>query len=207
VLSAETASLVLSAVIAAAAAPLVISLRARGWSRVRAALGAWAVVGAIIVGALVLAVIAFVPSITALVDEVQRGVEAIRSGSGERRLPPEIASTIAHVATVITGFIEDELGALASHVATAATIAILSTFLTFFFLLDGDHGAEWVLQGVPDDQRAALRDRGRDAALRVAPRARDSGLLRGPNGGDVRGHAGAGTPFLGHWRPSSSSPG
>ena len=54
VLVAETASLVLSAVIAAAAAPLVISLRARGWSRVRAALGAWAVVGAIFAAALVL---------------------------------------------------------------------------------------------------------------------------------------------------------
>ena len=181
----------LSAVIAAAAAPLVISLRARGWSRVRAALGAWAVVGAIIVGALVLVAIAFVPSITALVDEVQRGVEAIRSGSGELRLPPEIASTIAHVATVITGFIEDELGALASHVATTATIAILSTFLTFFFLLDGDHGAEWVFRvfRMTNGRHSGTASRCRPPRRR--PRARDSGLLRGPNGGDVRGHAGA----------------
>ena len=85
VLIAETASLVLSAVIAAAAAPLVISLRARGWSRVRAALGAWAVVGAIFVAALVLIAIAFVPFIAALLDELQRGRDAIRSGSGGLR--------------------------------------------------------------------------------------------------------------------------
>jgi hypothetical protein len=96
VLIAETASLVLSAVIAEAAAPLVISLRARGWSRVRAALGAWAVVGAIIVGALVLAVIAFVfyGLLLALVWVMLSAVDVALTGEEEskrrrRRLEPD----------------------------------------------------------------------------------------------------------------------
>jgi predicted PurR-regulated permease PerM len=167
VLVAETASLALSAVIAAAAAPLVISLRARGWSRVRAAVAAWSLVGAIIVGALVFVAIAFVPSIGAFIDELQRGLDAIRSGSGGFTVPPEIAARIHDLATVIAAFVQGQLGEIADHVATTATIAILSTFLTFFFLLDADHGVEWALQGVPLEDRAALRDRGRDAALRV----------------------------------------
>ena len=167
VLVAETASLALSAVIAAAAAPLVISLRARGWSRVRAAVGAWALVGAIIITALVLVALAFIPSIAAFIDALQRGLDAMRSGSGGFTLPPELAATIDNLAKVIGGFVQDQLGELADHVATTATIAILSTFLTFFFLLDADHGAEWALGGVPMEDRAALRDRGRDAALRV----------------------------------------
>ena len=167
VLVAETASIALSAVIAAAAAPLVLSLRARGWSRVRSAAAAWALVGAIIVGALVLIAIAFVPSIAALIEALQHGIDAIRSGSGGFTVPPEIAARIEALAAVIATFVQDQLGELAGKVATTATIAILSVFLTFFFLLDADHGTEWALQGVPPANREALRDRGRDAALRV----------------------------------------
>jgi predicted PurR-regulated permease PerM len=172
VLVAETASIVLSAVIAAAAAPMVMSLRARGWSRVRAALATWALVGAVIVGAFVLVLVAFVPSIAALLDGLQRGLDAIRSGSAGVTLPPEISSTIDQLAAIVSGFVQDQLGELVSGIATAATIAVLSTFLTFFFLLDADHGADWALQGLPPAERAALRDRGRDAALRVG------GLMR-----------------------------
>ena len=92
---------------------------------------------------------------------------SLRSGSGVLTPPPEIASTFEHLTSVVTGFIQDQLGALAGHVTTTVTIAVLSTFLTFFFLLDADHGAEWALQGVPLEERAPLRDRGHDAALRV----------------------------------------
>ena len=171
-LVAETASLVLSAVIAAAAAPLVISLRDRGWPRVRAALAAWALVGLLIVGGLTLVVIAFVPSITALLDALQRGLGAIRSGSVGVTLPPEISSSIDQLAQAVAAFVEEQLAELGGRVATTATIAILSTFLTFFFLLDGDRGADWALQGVPLAERAALRDRVRDATFRVG------GLMR-----------------------------
>lgn len=167
VLVAETASIVLSAVIAAAAAPLVISLRAKGWSRVRAALAAWALVGAIIVGALVLAAIAFVPLIAKLLDALQHGLDVIGSGSVGVTLPPEAAASVERAASVITAFFKDQIGELAGRVVTTATIAILSTFLTFFFLLDADHGADWALQGLPKSNRSALRDRGRDAALKV----------------------------------------
>ena len=171
-LVAETASLVLSAVIAAAAAPLVISLRDRGWPRVRAALAAWLLAGLLIVGGLALVVIAFVPSITALIDALQRGLGAIRSGSVGVTLPPEISSSIDQLAQAVAAFVEEQLAELGGRVATTATIAILSTFLTFFFLLDGDRGADWALQGVPLAERAALRDRVRVATFRVG------GLMR-----------------------------
>jgi predicted PurR-regulated permease PerM len=171
-LVAETAALVLSAVIAAAAAPLVISLRRQGRSRVRAALAAWALVGSIIVVGLALVAIAFVPSIAALLDALQHGLGAIRSGSAGFNLPPEVSSTIDRVAAVVSAFVQEHLGELGARIATTATIAILSTFLTFFFLLDADRGADWALQGIPQAERAALRARGYDATVRVG------GLMR-----------------------------
>jgi len=162
-----TASLVLSAVLASAAAPLVLSLRARGWPRVRAALAAWALIGAVILGGLALAAIAFVPAIADLLRGLQAGLDALESGSAGVTLSPEAASTLDRVASVVAAFVKDQLGELAGRVSLTATIAILSTFLTFFVLLDADRGAGWALQGVPPADRGALRLRGRDAALRA----------------------------------------
>jgi predicted PurR-regulated permease PerM len=167
ILLAETASIVLSAVIAAAAAPLVISLRQKGWSRVRAALAAWAAVGAIIVGGLVLVVIAFIPAVAGLVTAIQHGLDIAQSGSAGVTLPPEAGSAIEHAGSAITALVSAQLSELASHVATTATIAILSTFLTFFFLLDADHGTDWALQSLPESESAPLRARGLAAALEV----------------------------------------
>ena len=162
-----TASLVLSAVIASAVAPLVLSLRARGWPRVRAALAGWALVGGIIIGGLALVVIAFVPTIADVLAALQKGLDALKSGSAGFTVSPEISSTVQQVATVVTGFLKHEIGELVGRVSQTATIAVLSTFLTFFVLLDADRGAEWALQGVTEADRGELGDRGRDAALRV----------------------------------------
>jgi len=167
VLISVTASLVLSAVLAAAAAPLVIRLRERGWPRVRAALAAWAAIGLVILGGLAFAVIAFVPAIADVLRGLQAGLDALKSGSAGVTLSPEAASTLDQVASVVTALVKDQLGDLAARVSLTATIAILSTFLTFFILLDADHGADWALQGVHSADREALRIRGRDAALRV----------------------------------------
>ena len=167
VLIAETASLVLSAIIAAAAAPLLISLQARGWSRVRAALATWAAVGAIIVGAIALVAIAFVPYISGFLEALQHGLDAIRNGSAGITVPTEISSAIAAVASVVSSYAKEQVGDLAARVSLTATIAILSTFLTFFILLDADRGADWALQGLPGAKRAAMRERGRVAAFRV----------------------------------------
>jgi len=167
VLISVTASLVLSAVIACAAAPVVISLRERGWPRVRAAAAAWAIAAALIVGALALVAIAFVPAIAALLGALQAGLDAFRSGPAGVTVPPELSSAIERVAKVIAAFLEEQLGELAARISTTATIGILTTFLTFFFLLDADRGADWALQGVPETARGALRERGRGAALRV----------------------------------------
>jgi len=162
-----TASLVLSAVLAAAAAPLVLRLRARGWPRVRAALAAWAVLGLVIVGGLALVAVAFVPVIADVLRALQAGLDVVRSGSGGFALPPEVASTLDQAATVVSAFVKDQLGELVGRVSFVATVAVLSTFLTFFILMDADHGAAWALQGVHPADRDALRLRGRDAALRV----------------------------------------
>jgi predicted PurR-regulated permease PerM len=177
VLLSVTASLVLSAVIAVAAAPVVLSLRGRGWSRVRAALAAWALAALIIVGALVLIVIAFVPVIADLLHALQRGLDALRSGSVGSSLPPELESALERVVTVIAAFVEEQVGQLVARASTAATIGILTTFLTFFFLLDADHGVAWVLQALPEGDRGALQARGRDAALRVGGLLQDERVV------------------------------
>jgi predicted PurR-regulated permease PerM len=162
-----TASLVLSAIIAAAVAPLVISLRARGWSRAKSALAAWAVAGGIIVVALALIVIAFVPAIADLLRALQAGLDAMRSGSAGFTVPAELSSAIDKAAAGVTDLVKDLLGDLVGRVSLTATIAVLSTFLTFFVLLDADHGADWALQAVHEADRPEVRGRGRDAALRV----------------------------------------
>jgi predicted PurR-regulated permease PerM len=178
-LVAVTASLVLSAVLAAAAAPLVLSLRARGWPRVRAALAAWAAVGGIILAGLALIVIAFVPAIADLLRALQDGLGVLRSGSAGFTVPPEIASTIDQVVAIISAFLKEQLGEIAGRASTFATIAVLSTFLTFFVLLDADHGADWALQGVHEADRTALRDRCREAAFRVGGLVRATAAAAG----------------------------
>ena len=135
-----TASLVLSVVLAAAAAPLVLRLRARGWPRVRAALAAWALVGIVILAGIAFVVVAFVPAIADLVRALQAGVDALRSGSAGFTIPPELATTADQVSAVVTTFARNTLGDLAGRVSFVATVAILSTFLTFFVLLDADIG-------------------------------------------------------------------
>ena len=193
-----TASLVLSAVIAAAVAPLVISLRGRGWPRVRAALAGWAVAGGIIVIALALIVVAFVPAIREVVGALQAGLDALRSGTGGVRLPPELASTADQASAAITGWVKDDLGELAGRVSMTATIAILSTFLTFFVLLDADHGADWALQGVDPADRDALRLRGRDAAMRVGGLVRSTAVASAVRAGVMLvAMLALGTPFAG----------
>ena len=73
--------------------------------------------------------------------------------------------------------VQEQLAELAASVSTTATIAILSTFLTFFILLDADRGANWALQGLPEAKRQLLWDRGRDAAFRVGTLVRATAAM------------------------------
>ncbi|MEI8335192.1 MAG: AI-2E family transporter, partial [Chloroflexota bacterium] len=162
------------------------------------ALAGWAVAGGIIVIALALIVVAFVPAIREVVGALQAGLDALRSGTGGVRLPPELASTADQASAAITGWVKDDLGELAGRVSMTATIAILSTFLTFFVLLDADHGADWALQGVDPADRDALRLRGRDAAMRVGGLVRSTAVASAVRAGVMLvAMLALGTPFAG----------
>src|SRR4029079_6565769 len=63
--------------------------------------------------------------------------------------------------------------AVAADVGTLATVAILGTFLTFFFMMDGDKAWVWVLSAATSWRRDAITTSGHVALERVG------GYLRG----------------------------
>ena len=93
-----TVSVLLSLVVAASFAPLVGSLRARGWSKTKSS--ALATFLFFLIGLVVLLVIAlaFVPDLVSLVRSIQSGVAELRTQLEAASLPPAIGAQIQQVA-------------------------------------------------------------------------------------------------------------
>ncbi len=168
-----TASILVAAVVSAVFAPAVIRLRDRGRSRNAAAGIVWAAALGII-GALVLLLAWFlVPQAVDLVHAVQAGIDQAKDALAALGLPPAVVGTLKAGLEMVTGALESATGGLVSAAAEAVTIAIIATFLLFFFLRDGDRAWVWVFQNVSDHKRDAITAAGDDALRRVG------GYLRG----------------------------
>ena len=173
VLSTVTASVLVAAIVAATFAPFVLALRARGWSRVRAAAVVFVGASVVIIATLVVIAIAFLPYVSALVDQLGASLAALQARLATLSVPPEVGDAAARTGSGLQGWLAGSVSAAIGGIATLVTVSILATFLTFFFLMDGDKAWVWALSSVSDWRREAITTSGDDALARVG------GYLRG----------------------------
>jgi putative heme transporter len=172
-----TASVLLALIVAATFAPLVRRLRARGWSRTRAAASVTAAALLVGVGALLLLTLAFLPDLAAMVGSMQAGLAELRDAFAAASIPSDVAAEVEQAAEGLRAWVGEEFSALASAVASVVTVAILALFLTFFVLQDGEKAWAWLLQAATDRKRERIETSGRDALERVGGYLRGTAML------------------------------
>ena len=176
-LAVVAASIILGLILAATLAPYVIERRARGWSRSKAA-GVVSLAALLVIGvAIALVVVAFVPSLSAIVSSFDAGLGTLREHLTALGVPSDLVTILQRIGDAIRGHI---LGALANIVGAAAnvvTVAILGGFLTFFLLLDGDRAWDWVLAATDGWRREALMRGGWRALDQVGGYIRGTSIM------------------------------
>jgi len=172
-LSTTTVSVIVSILVAAAVSPYILNMRARGWSRSKAAaVGTLGATG-VIVGALVLIAVAVVPYIVEVLQAVQQAIGRLQVAATDSGLPPEIATLAGQIASGLQSWLSTETSAITGAAATLGTIGMLALFTLFFLLQDGDKAWEWLLRPASQWRRATLEEAGHDTLLQVG------GYLRG----------------------------
>jgi len=174
-----TATIVISVVTSAVLAPGVLRLRAGGRSRNSSALIVWGIGMLVGLGLLVLVLVAFAPHVAALAQALGQGIAAVEADIAAAGLPP-VVTTLWHdglqaAATVLV----DALGGTIATIAGLVTAVILSVFLIFFLLRDGDRGWLWVCQSLGDAKRDRITAAGQDALERIGGYLRGTTILSG----------------------------
>ena len=168
-----TASILIAAIVAATFAPYVLTLRNRGWSRIKAAAAVFLGAALVILGTLLIIGIAFLPYVAQVLTAISAGLAAVQSRLAELSFPPEIGFAIGRITNGIQSWFAASASGVASDVGSVATVAILATFLTFFFMMDGDKAWVWTLSSANTWRRDAITTSGHVALERVG------GYLRG----------------------------
>ena len=168
-----TASILVAAIVAATFAPFVLALRDRGWSRIKAAAAVFLGAMLVILATLVVIVLAFLPAISSVVESITTGIGRLRDLLASLDIPPEVGNAIDRATQNIQAWISTQASGLAGGIATVATVGLLATFLTFFFLMDGDKAWDWAMASANQWRRATISTAGHVALERVG------GYLRG----------------------------
>jgi putative heme transporter len=169
-----TGAILVGLTVAAMVYPIVVSLQVRrGWPRARAAAAASFLAIVIVVIALFVIIVAFIPSIVALIQANQNGIAALTSFLTDRGAPPAVLEVVDRAVTGVQAWIVDGLAQLVGPIAAFTTIMILGGFLTFYLLEDGDRAWDQAASSLGDEHAEALTTRGSLALEQV------SGYLRG----------------------------
>jgi putative heme transporter len=179
VLGTVTASILVALIVGATFAPLTRGLRARGWSRAKAS--AVVTVSAVLVAVAVIAlvILAFVPYAGQIAELVTSGAAELKARLQEAQLSPDAATAIENGIAAVRGWIASNLADVAGSVASAVTIAILSLFLTYYVLADGDNLWTRIVEATGEQHRAEVESTGWDALERVGGYLRGTGILAG----------------------------
>jgi predicted PurR-regulated permease PerM len=183
ILGTVTVSILVSLVVAASFAPMVGALRARGWSSTAAAAAVTALVFLIAVGVLLVVVVGFLPDLVGMVTAIQAGVDELREQLQTIAVPPVVGVQIREIVDGVREWIGSGLGDVVGVIASIVTVAILSLFLTFFVLSDGERAWVWMLQVTTDEKRARIDASGRDALERVGGYLRGTAILSAARAG------------------------
>ncbi|HEX6473503.1 MAG TPA: AI-2E family transporter [Candidatus Limnocylindria bacterium] len=179
VLGTVTASILISLIVAATFAPVTRSLRARGWSRAKAAAVVTAAAVLVAGAVIALVVIALVPYVGDIVTAVQNGVAELKAQLQAAQISSEGITAIENAVAAVRGWITGEVAAIAGSVAGGVTVGILSLFLTYYVLADGDNFWNQVLEATDEGHRAEVEASGWDALERVGGYLRGTAILAG----------------------------
>jgi predicted PurR-regulated permease PerM len=171
-ISTVTVSILVAFLASTAVAPLVSSLRRRGWGGGRAAGVATLLVAGVIV--LILLVVAYVLVVYGpdLLRNMRAGAEALRGGELGEALPPAIAASVADLLDSAVRWLSANAVSLVGRAANILTILLFAGFTMFYVLQDVGKGWQWATQ--------AMSERHREAAAKSALLAvsRIGGYLR-----------------------------
>jgi predicted PurR-regulated permease PerM len=181
-LSTVTASVLVAAIIAATFAPFVLALRDRGWSRIKAAAAVFLAAAAVILATLIIIGLAFLPYAAAVVDDLKNGLQSFENLLAQYNVPPEIRSLIDHATQGLQAWVSNSVSEFASDAGTVFTIGLLATFLTFFFLMDGDKAWVWAMASTNEWRRGAISSAGHVALQRVGGYLRGTAVLAAVDG-------------------------
>jgi predicted PurR-regulated permease PerM len=172
-ISLVSATIVISLVIAATFAPLVLALRARGWPN---ALAAAVVTGSavLVLGAVVaLVALAFAPYVSEVIQGISSGIAEAKTAIAGAGLSTDAVDSVNQAVTQVEGWVKANVDQIAGAIAGVVTVAILSIFLVFFLLSDGNRAWVWMLSTTSDRDRGQIESSGHRALARVG------GYLRG----------------------------
>jgi len=168
-----TATIVLSVIVSAVLAPSVLRLRARGRSRNGSALVVWGVAMLVGLAFLVILAIVLAPHVVDLARQLEAGVSAVQDDLEAQHLPPVLGAVWHDGIHILGRLLGDAVGGIVATAASIVTVLILSVFLIFFLLRDGDRGWLWAFQTLGQSKRERITAAGRDALVRLG------GYLRG----------------------------
>jgi putative heme transporter len=168
-----SATVAVSVVISAVLAPSVLRLRASGRTRTTAALIVWGVAVLTVMACLAILAIAFLPGVVDLASQLQAGEAKVQDDLATLGLPPSVGTLLSGAMASAQASVGDVVGAIVASAASVVTVLLLSAFLVFFLLQDGDRGWMWAFQGLGESKRERITTAGRDALVRVG------GYLRG----------------------------
>jgi predicted PurR-regulated permease PerM len=174
-----TASILVALIVAATFAPVTRSLRARGWSRAKASAVVTTAAVVVVAAILALVILAFVPYAGDIVTSVTAGVADLRARLQEAQFSPEVAAAIQNIVNGVRGWLAGQVAGFAGAVASAVTIGILSLFLTYYVLADGDNFWNRILDATDERHRAEVESTGWDALERVGGYLRGTAILAG----------------------------
>ncbi len=164
ILGTVVASILFALIVAVLFAPVATRLRGRGWSRTKTA-GAVTLLAILVIGLIVvLLAVAVVPLIPGIVEAIQSGLTRLQADANASGQGGQLGDALGQARSNAEAWIGGQLASVASWLATAVTVTILGSILTFFLLQDGDKAWAWALQATGDRRREVIMSSG-DKAL------------------------------------------
>ncbi len=155
-----SATIAVSVVVSAVLAPSVLRLRAGGRSRTSAALIVWGVGMLIGLAVIVILALAFLPSVVELAQRLEAGLDALQAQLAALDLPPAVVTAAGDLVRAIRAIGGSAVAGVVDSVGGIVTVIILSVFLVFFLLKDGDLGWAWAVQSLGEPEAGTYHGRG-----------------------------------------------
>ncbi len=165
ILGTVVASILFAVIVAVLFAPVATRLRDRGWSRTKTA-GTVTLLAILVIGLLViLLAVAVVPLVPGIVATIQSGLARLQADASSSGLGAQAGDALGQIRSNAETLIAGQVASVAAWLATAVTVTILGSILTFFLLQDGDKAWVWAFQAVGNSPRELIMSNG-DRALR-----------------------------------------